>query len=73
MGADKTAIKKRRKKFYEHDNHSRITSVWNRRQVLICSWQWCNYDGSRYSNAAGPGRVGGPGPINNKKYCWQRI
>jgi len=32
-----------------------------------------NYHGSSYSNAAGPGRAGGPGPTNNKKYCGQKM
>jgi len=42
MGADTTAIKKRGKKFNEHDNHSRKTPVWKRRQVLSWNlWAFC--------------------------------
>jgi len=41
---------------------------------LLCCFlnnqrQWRNYHGSRYSNAAGTGRVWGPGPTNNKNDC----
>jgi len=33
MGADTTANKNRRMKYNEHDNHSRKTPVWKRRQA----------------------------------------
>jgi len=34
MGADTTFFKKRRKKSNGHDNHSRKTRVWKRREVV---------------------------------------
>jgi len=36
MSADKTAIKKYPKKFNAHENHSRKTPVWKRREVVKC-------------------------------------
>jgi len=34
--------------------------------------QWRKYHGSRYSNAAGPVSVGGPGQTYNKNILWAK-